>query len=318
MTQPDSHLDSVFNDDWSEDHRSGVIAVVGRPNVGKSTLINAILGQKIAIVTNKPQTTRKNQLGIFTQEKGQILFVDTPGLHKPHHKLGEYMVGTTKSAIKDADIIMWVLDASEKPQRADEYIAETLNEIKGDTPIILALNKADLLEVPSLEPPEHLALIEHSMAQMVSAQETWNVRHLGNQLLELMPLGPRYYPANQVTEINMRSIAAEVVREKIILSTDQEIPHAVAVEVDEFKERSADLTYISAIIYVERDSQKGIIIGSKGAMIKKIGKLARQELTKMLDTKVYLDLRVKVLKNWRSDETFMRRLGYRIPKQDDN
>lgn len=317
MTNPDSHLDSVFNDDWSDDHRAGVIAVVGRPNVGKSTLINAILGQKIAIVTNKPQTTRKNQLGIFTEPEGQILFVDTPGLHKPHHKLGEYMVDVAKNAIKDADIILWVLDASEKPQRADEYIAETLKQIKGDTPIVLALNKADLLEVPNQAPEEHLALIDHAIAQMVSAQESWNVRHLGNTLLELMPLGPRYYPADQVTEVNMRSIAAEIVREKIILSTDQEIPHSVAVEVDDFKERSEDLTYISAIVYVERNSQKGIIIGAKGAMIKKVGKLARQELTKMLGTKVYLDLRVKVLKNWRSDEAFMRRLGYRIPKQDD-
>ena len=313
MTDNEQNIDSVFSDDWSEDtHRSGVIVVVGRPNVGKSTLINTILGQKIAIVTNKPQTTRKNQLGIYTQKDGQILFVDTPGLHKPHHKLGEYMVDVAENAIKDADLIMWVLDASEKPKRSDEFIAETLKKLKGDTPVILALNKSDLLEVPSIAPEAHLELIDHDLAQMISAQETWNVRHLIKQLLEHLPLGPRYYPADQVSEVTMRFIAAEVVREKIILSTEQEIPHAVAVEVDEFKERSEDMTYISAIVYVERDSQKGIIIGKRGAMIKKIGQLAREELSTIIGTKVYLDLRVKVLKNWRSDENFMKRLGYKV------
>lgn len=308
-------LDSVFEEDWDEDHRSGVIAVVGRPNVGKSTLINAILGQKIAIVTNKPQTTRKQQLGIYTTEKGQILFVDTPGLHKPHHKLGEYMVDVAVQALKDADIILWVMDASAPPQDGDRYIAETIQRVGVGTPVVLALNKFDLVSSPEVT-QEHLELIPHELAVNVSGLRGSNVHQLVDLLLERLPQGPRYYPADQVSEVNLRFLASEMIREQIILLTEQEIPHAVAVEIDEFKEREDNLTYISAIIYVERDSQKGIVIGKKGDMIKRIGTQARQSLTGVIGTKIYLDLRVKVLKNWRSDTELMRRLGYRVPRHD--
>lgn len=314
----DRELDTVFNDDWPEDHRSGIVAVVGRPNVGKSTLINAILGQKIAIVTPKPQTTRKQQLGIFTIEHGQIIFIDTPGLHKPHHKLGEFMVGDAEAALRDADMILWVLDVSAMPEDSDRHIAETVAAMRGSTPVILALNKADLLTDANRAAhiAAHEALIPHEDIVLLSALQNSGVAELVNNLLGRLPLGPRYYPVDQISEANMRFIASEIIREKIILSTDKEIPYSVAVEIEDYKERSAEMTYISAVIYVERESQKGIIIGKNGAMIKELGAKARAELQRELGTQVYLDMRVKVLKNWRSDETLMRRLGYRLPKSE--
>lgn len=310
-------LNDIFEEDWPEDHRSGVVAVVGRPNVGKSTLINQILGQKIAIVANKPQTTRKQQLGIYTIEKGQILFVDTPGLHRPFHKLGAYMVDVAEQALKDADVILWVLDVSEPLTGEDRHIAETVQRIKGDTPVVLVLNKIDQARDDATF-DDYVALVEHVKAVPVSALNGHNVGTMLDDLLALLPLGPRYYPAGQVSEVNLRFIAAEVIREKIILNTEQEIPHSVAVEIDSFKERDDNMTYISAIIYVERDSQKGIVIGKGGTMIRKIGTEARHELAGVLDTKVFVDLRVKVLKNWRSNEPLLRRLGYKLPKKDND
>jgi GTPase len=308
-------LDTVFDDSVPEDHRSGFVAVVGRPNVGKSTLINAILGQKIAIVTPKPQTTRKRQLGIYTEEHGQMIFVDTPGLHKPQHKLGQFMVGVAEEALRDADLILWVLDVSEKPESADEHIASTVSRLQGDTPVILALNKIDQLaenqRAANIE--AHEALIPHEKIHLISALNGTGVTELVQDLLQRLPQGPRYYPMDQVSEANMRFIAAEIIREKIILHTEKEIPYMVAVEIESYQEQQEQVV-ISATIYVERDSQKGIIIGKGGSMIKQIGSEARQELIEMLGTRVHLDLRVKVLKNWRSDEDLMRRLGYRIAK----
>jgi GTP-binding protein Era len=313
-----SDLDTVFNDSWPEDHRSGIVAVVGRPNVGKSTLINRILGQKVAIVTPKPQTTQRQQLGIYTVEHGQILFKDTPGLHAPKHKLGEFMVAAAEEALRDADLILWVLDAAVPPQAADIHIADTIKRLMAEKPVVLALNKADLLQDANRESniAAHKALVPHDYAALVSALEGSGVSELVSEILTRMPLGPRYYPADQISEVNMRFIAAEVIREKIMLHTEQEIPHAVAVEIESFQERSDNMTYISAVIYIERESQKGIIIGKGGSMIKQIGSEAREELSAMLGTQVYLDLRVKVLKNWRNDEKLMSRLGYRIPKDE--
>jgi GTP-binding protein Era len=207
------------------------------------------------------------------------------------------------------------LDASEEPQISDKYIAESLNKLRGNTPIILVLNQIDKVGSDiSLE--EHLALIDHVNAIQTSALENFNITSLIDQVISQLPLGPRYYPADQLSEVNMRFIASEVIREKIILQTEQEIPHSVAVEIEDYKERSEDMTYVSGIIYVERDSQKGIIIGKSGEMIKRLGREARLELAEILGTRVYLDLRVKVLKNWRSDEKLMRRLGYRLPQKD--
>lgn len=310
-----NELDSVFDDQLPPDHRSGVVAVVGRPNVGKSTLINRLIGQKIAIVSAKPQTTRRQQLGIYTDDQTQILFVDTPGLHAPQHKLGEYMVKAAESAFRDADVILLLMDISEPPDEGDRHLADTVQRLRGRIPVILAVNKGDVSlneAVKRARIEEYAAMLPHDRMLLISAQNGDNLDVLLADLKLRMPLGPRYYPVDQVSEVNMRFISAEIVREKVMISTDDEIPYAVAVEVDSFRERSANLTYISAVIYVERDSQKGIVIGKNGEKIKHIGSLARSELSNILGTKVYLDLNVKVAKNWRSDEDLMRRLGYRL------
>ncbi|MDL1899196.1 GTPase Era [Anaerolineae bacterium CFX9] len=318
LPTPDNELDSVFDDNLPPDHRSGVVSIVGRPNVGKSTLINRLLGQKIAIVSPKPQTTRRRQLGIYTDERSQILFIDTPGLHNPQHKLGEYMVRNAEAAFHDADLILIMLDVSEKPELADQHLADTVNRLRKETPVVLVLNKVDLLKEETRDSliAAHTALIPNQRAFLISAQDGTGIDALLDYIREQMPLGPRYYPVDQLSEVNMRYVAAEIVREKVMLNTEHEIPHSVAVEVTSYRERSDDLTYISAVIYVERESQKGIIIGKGGEMIKKIGSQAREELSAMLNTKVYLELHAKVLKNWRSDEALMSRLGYRLPRDD--
>lgn len=310
-----SDAEAAFNEDWPADHRSGYVAVVGRPNVGKSTLINAILGQKIAIVSPRPQTTRRQQLGILTEPASQIIFVDTPGLHRARHKLGQHMVRAAGDALRDTDVILWLLDLSRAPDAGDRAIAERIQRRRGDAAVVLALNKADLLRRPQDEATgdAHRALVGHEHTSVLSALRNEGVSDLVALLRSLMPPGPRYFPADQVSEVNLRFIAAEVVREKVMLATSQEIPHAVAVEVDEFRERSAERSYISAVLYVERDSQKGILVGKRGRMIRDLGRAARLELEQMLETKVYLELRVKVQRNWRKDDEFLRRLGFRIP-----
>lgn len=311
-----SELDSIFSDDWGEDHRSGLVAVVGRPNVGKSTLINAILGQKIAIVTAKPQTTRQRQLGIFTNDEAQVLFIDTPGIHRPKSVLGNYMVGVAHDALKDADVILWILDAAARPTNEDQNIAALLGRIVPRTPRVLALNKTDLAD-DSAEFAAHLALCEHEKALPLSAKEGRGISELIACLIPLLPRGPRYYPASQASEANLRFLAAEIIRERIIELTDDEVPHAVAVEITRFREKRRS-TQIEASIFVERGSQKGIIIGKRGDMIKRIGVESRAALESQLDAHVNLETRVKVQKNWRSNAEFMRRIGYRLPKRGRN
>ena len=271
-----TELDSIFSDDWGNNHRSGLVAVVGRPNVGKSTLINAIIDQKIAIVASKPQTTRQRQLGIYTTAEAQILFIDTPGIHKPKTLMGKYMLGVAHDALKDSDVVLWILDASEPPKQEDKNIASLLAKITPKTPRLLALNKVDLVS-PVSDFAEQLALCEHEHALPISAKEKRGINDLVESLIPLLPLGPRYYPAEHASNSNLRFIAAEIIRERIIELTSDEIPHAVAVVIDRFREER-DITQIEAIIYVERGSQKGIIIGKRGAMIKRIGIESRAEL----------------------------------------
>lgn len=304
-------LDSIFSDDWSDEHRSGLVAVIGRPNVGKSTLINAILGQKIAVVSAKPQTTRQRQLGIHTRNDAQILFIDTPGIHDPRTRLGDYMIRVAQNALYDADVILWILDVSQKPREEDRVIADAIKRA-ARKPIALVLNKIDLV---SGDPDrhDHLALIKHDHVYETSASNGTGLRSLVDGLIPLLPLGPRYYPADQVSASNLRFLAAEIIREKIIALTSDEIPHTVAVEISRFRERD-DINIIDAVVYVERASQKGIIIGKRGKMIKRIGIDARAELESLLESHVHLQTRVKVLKNWRSNEQFMKRVGYFLSK----
>lgn len=296
---------------------SGYIAVIGRPNVGKSTLMNRILGEKIAIVSPKPQTTRLSQIGIYSANNVQIVFVDTPGIHEPRHKLGEFMVSIATEALKDADLILFVADVSQPPNEEDKRVAAILEKAKTGSPVIFALNKIDVTKpqyvLPNTE--AYSALVPGADWTTLSATNGDGVDDLLQRLINALPPGPQFYPEDQLSETAMRDIAAEIIREKVLLNTDQEVPHAVAVEVEEFKERSESLTYIQANIYVERDSQKAILIGKGGAMLKKISSESRIDLEKMIGTKVYLEIWVKVLKNWRSDEDALRRFGYKIRRE---
>jgi GTPase len=300
-----------YDEPLPADHRSGFVAVVGRPNVGKSSLMNAYLGQKVAIVSPKPQTTRNRLLGILTRRNVQLIFIDTPGIHRPQHKLGKYMLDTAISAIPDADIALFVVDVSSYPTEADRATARLLSE-QPEVPRVLALNKMDLVK-PSELPARAAAYCELGAAMEwlpVSATRGDNLSELLSLLLDHLPLGPRLYPPDQVTDQQERFISAELIREQVFVQTHQEVPYGVAVAVEEFKERRPDLTYIGATIYVERDSHKGIIIGKDGERLKEIGQRARKDIEAMLDHAVYLELWVKVREKWRQDDRQLRDFGY--------
>lgn len=294
---------------------SGFVAVVGRPNVGKSTLMNQILGEKIAITSPKPQTTRLTQLGIYTTDDTQAIFVDTPGIHQPRHKLGEFMVNVAVEALRDADVILFVLDLTDPPSDEDRRVADLVN--KAGSPVILAINKLDRAKpeyiLPNVEVYQNM--VPQAEWVTLSARTGAGLPDLLERILAKLPPGPQFYPEDQISDTALRDIAAETIREKVMHNTEREIPHAVAVEIEEFKERSVSLTYISASIYVERDTQKPIVIGKGGAMLKKISTEARHDIEQLLSTQVYLELRVKVHKNWRRDDAFLRRLGYRLRKE---
>jgi len=295
-------------------HRSGFVAVIGRPNVGKSTLINQLLGQKIAIVSPRPQTTRVRQLGILTIPEAQIIFVDTPGLHKPRHELGRFMVETAQQALADADVILLIVEGHLPPGPGDIMIARQLQEAASKAPVFLAINKIDLAPADKLQAhvDAYLKLVAPADWVAISALRAAGIDDLRSRLIALLPEGPRYYPPDQVTETYTRAIAAEMIREQVLLNTHDEIPHAVAVEITEFKERENGIIYVAATIYVERDSQKSIIIGKGGQMLKRIGAAARREIEGLTESRVFLELWVKVLPNWRQDEALLKRLGYRI------
>jgi GTPase len=295
--------------------RSGFIAIVGRPNVGKSTLVNALLGQKIAAVSPKPQTTRKRQLGILTTDSAQLIFVDTPGMHSPRHKLGQFLNQEAEESLEDVDMILWLVDASVKPTDEDKEIASLLSRTPRRTPLVLAANKMDL--VPAEVLTARLEAYQQSLKKearviSISATQNQNLDQLQELLISLSPIRPPEFDEEQVTDSYERDIAADLIREACLHHLRDEVPHGVGVRIDEFAERENGMLYIAATIFVERNSQKGILIGEGGRMMKAIGSAARKEIEEMSGRKAYLELRVKVLKDWRNDENAMQRLGYKM------
>lgn len=309
-------MELVLPEDLPEDYRSGFVAVIGRPNVGKSTLINGYVGQKVAIVSPKPQTTRRRLRGILTLPETQIVFTDTPGFHEPRHKLGEYMVETAIRAIPDADVVLFVVDVSTLPGARDSQLARLIQQ-RATGACILVMNKVDLVRPDKGE--EHreayLSLTDCDHWLTFSATEGHNRDELLDLIIQYLPRGPQLYPADQITDQPLRFMVAELVREQVLAHLYEEVPHWVAVAVEEFEERREDLTYIEAIVYAAKESQKGIIIGQGGKMLKRIGKAARKEMEALLGTKVYLELWVKVRTGWPRDEVALRDLGYVLPKR---
>lgn len=296
--------------------KSGFVTIIGRPNVGKSTLLNQILGQKIVITTDKAQTTRKRIKGILTKNEGQIVFVDTPGVHKPLNKLGEFLLDEAKIAVPDADLILFLVDGSEPAGKGDMWIAK--NILQTNIPIIIVMNKVD--KVKKLEKIDSNLLTykilfgENLPIIRISAKTGRNIDTLIKNIYKKLPEGEFLYPEDVVTEETMRDVTEEIIREKILLNTSDEIPHSVAVKVDKYKEEET-IDKISAYIYCEHKSQKGILIGKGGSLLKKIGTEARLELEKIVDKKVFLELQVKVEKDWRKKEKTLKIFGYQQEKE---
>ena len=291
-------------------HKSGFAAVIGRPNVGKSTLINALIGQKIAIMSDKPQTTRSRILCILTEEDAQIIFLDTPGVHKPKHKLGDYMAKATEGALHGVDVVVFVVDVTEKMGAGEQYILKQLANVR--VPVLLAVNKVDCIPREESLPviANYAKAYDFAGIVPISAREGENLDGLLGEIKKYLPEGPQYYPADMVTDQPERLIVAELVREKVLELTRDEIPHAVAVDIEEMTTRTKGDVYIRAVIYVERESQKGIVIGARGALLRTIGQRARADVETLLGSKVYLDLWVKTRKDWRNRANALREFGF--------
>lgn len=292
-------------------HYSGFVAIVGRPNVGKSTLINSLIGEKIAIMSDRPQTTRNKIMCILNTDNAQIMFLDTPGIHKPQHKLGEYMVRTAESSLHEVDAILFVIDVNEKKGTGDDYVIEQLKKVK--TPVILVVNKIDKLAdkgklLPIISSYTHS--FDFAAVLPISALQDNDFTALVAEIVKHLPEGPEYFPEDMITDQPERVIAGEMIREKVLRLTRDEVPHSIAVEVEEMKTRENDDLYIRAVIYVERESQKGIVIGAKGSLLKVIGKQAREDIEGLLGNKVYLDLWVKVKPDWRNKDRMLKQFGY--------
>lgn len=306
------------------EHKSGFVAIIGRPNVGKSTLVNALLGQKIAAVSPRPQTTRKKQLGILTLPNAQIVFVDTPGLHKPKHKLGEFLNQEAQEALEGVDVILWLVDSSSSPTDEDISIADLLKKFTRQTPLVLVLNKIDMPQADTLSAREneYTKLLSTPSAVpgglsilQISASKRLGLGEMIETLIQLLPKREAEYPEDQITDLYEKDIAADLIREACLLKLRDEVPHSLAVRLDEFKERENGMAYISATLLVERESQKGIVIGEGGKMMKAIGSAARKEIEEMSGRKVFLKLRVKVEKDWRDNPNALRVLGYTKKKK---
>lgn len=291
--------------------KSGFVAIVGRPNVGKSTFMNYVLGQKIAIMSDKAQTTRNKIQGVYTKDDAQIVFLDTPGIHKPKHELGEFMVKSAYSALKEVDAVLFMVNVSEKRGPGDDFIIEKLKEIK--TPIFLVLNKIDLVtpEVLLERVESYKDALDFAGVFPISVLQGNNVNELMEGLINALPEGPQYYPADQITDHPEYFVVSELIREKILQLTQEEIPHSVAVTVDKMQKDEFDKVHVYANIIVERKSQKGIIIGKGGRLLKEIGTRARRDIQQLLGNKVYLELWVKVEKDWRKRKSNLQEYGYR-------
>ncbi|MHC8967112.1 GTPase Era [Priestia aryabhattai] len=295
----------------NNEFKSGFVSIIGRPNVGKSTFLNRVIGQKIAIMSDKPQTTRNKIQGVYTEDQAQIVFIDTPGIHKPRHKLGDFMMKVAQNTLKEVDLILFMINATEGLGRGDEFIIERLKDTK--TPVFLVINKID-----EIHPDELFSIITnykdlYPFAEIVpiSALQGNNVERLLDQIKQRLPEGPQYYPADQVTDHPERFIITELIREKVLHGTREEIPHSIAVVMDSMQRRDNGAVYVGATIIVERDSQKGIVIGKQGKMLKEVGRKARADIEALLGSKVFLELWVKVQKDWRNRASHLRDFGFR-------
>ena len=297
-------------------YRSGVVALIGRPNVGKSTLMNRLIGQKIAITSNKPQTTRNQIRTVFTDKRGQIIFLDTPGIHKARNKLGEFMSEVTENTLRDVDLILWLVEPSDYIGAAEQSIIERLSKVR--TPVMLVINKIDKVKKEDILRfiDAYRKALDFTAIVPVSALKGENTDDLTNTIFTYLPEGPQYYDEDTVTDQPERQIAAELIREKALRNLEDEIPHGIAVLIDRMKEREGGrLIDIDATIVCERESHKGIIIGKQGAMLKKIGTEARRDIEMMTGTKINLKLWVKVKENWRDSDVLIRNYGYRDPEE---
>lgn len=294
-----------------EQYKSGFIAIIGRPNVGKSTFMNQVIGQKIAIMSDKAQTTRNKIQGVYTDQEKQMIFIDTPGIHKPKHKLGDFMVKIAENTLNEVDAILFMINADEGYGRGDQYIIDRLESIK--KPVFLVINKIDLVHPDDLLPLIVQYKDKYPFEEIIpiSALEGNNVNHLIDVLSHHLPEGPQFYPEDQITDHPERFIISELIREKVLQLTREEIPHSVAVVIDTIKDRGeSEKLLVQATVIVERKSQKGIIIGKQGKMLKEVGKRARQDIEKLLGSKVYLELWVKVQENWRNKTSYLQELGF--------
>ena len=290
--------------------KSGFVTLIGRPNVGKSTLMNHLIGQKIAITSDKPQTTRNRIQTVYTDERGQIIFLDTPGIHKAKNKLGEYMVSVAEHTLKEVDVILWLVEPSTFIGAGERHIAEQLNKVK--TPVMLVINKIDTVKKDEILTfiAAYKAICNFAEIIPVSALKEINIDDVKDCIFKYLPEGPQFYDEDTVTDQPMRQIAAELIREKALRMLDDEIPHGIAVVIDQMKERPNGLIDIDATIVCERESHKGIIIGKNGGKLKKIGTSARTEIQNLMDTQVNLKLWVKVRKEWRDSDLYMKNYGY--------
>ncbi|HLS59602.1 MAG TPA: GTPase Era [Virgibacillus sp.] len=292
------------------DYKSGFISIIGRPNVGKSTFMNRVIGQKIAIISDKPQTTRNKIQGVYTKDDAQMIFIDTPGIHKPKHRLGDHLVKIAESTLNEVDAVLFMINAKEGYGKGDQYILERLQKV--NSPVFLIINKVDLIHPDELFPLIDSYKDKYDFEEVVpiSALEGNNVGNLLELLQKQLPAGPKYYDEDQITDHPENFIISELIREKVLQLTKEEVPHSIAVVIENIEKRDSEKLLIQATIVTERDTQRGILIGKKGSMLKNIGRKARIDIEALLGTKVYLELWIKVQKDWRNNQNNLKKFGF--------